>query len=101
MSPYQRTLQMYYPFISSKSCAKCCFSKTLHETAGRSTGSHRDDDLAQLLMIRFHEPMGFLDLAQREGSGNGRLELAGGQVFVDELDGARESFLVRGRPRAA
>jgi hypothetical protein len=28
-------------------------------------------------MIRFHEPMGFLDLAQREGSGNGRLELAG------------------------
>src|SRR5215471_137690 len=28
MSPYQRTLQMYCPFISSKYCAKCCFSKT-------------------------------------------------------------------------
>src|SRR5215469_1350566 len=38
--------------------------------------------------------MGFLDLAQREGSGNGRLELAGGQVFVDELDSSRESLLV-------
>src|SRR6516225_9299575 len=25
---------MYCPFISSKYCAKCCFSKTLHETAG-------------------------------------------------------------------
>lgn len=26
---------MYCPFISSKYCAKCCFSKTLHETAAR------------------------------------------------------------------
>ena len=29
MSPYQRTLQMYCPLISSKYCAECCFSKTL------------------------------------------------------------------------
>ena len=26
---------MYCPFISSKYCAKRCFSKTLHETAGK------------------------------------------------------------------
>jgi hypothetical protein len=33
MSPYQRTLQMYCTFISSKECAKSCFSKTLHAPA--------------------------------------------------------------------
>src|SRR5215475_14685393 len=35
MSPYQRTLQMHCPFISSKYFAKCCCSKTLHETVSR------------------------------------------------------------------
>ncbi len=33
MIPYQRTLQMYCTFISSKECAKSCFSKTLHAPA--------------------------------------------------------------------
>jgi hypothetical protein len=35
MNPYQRTPQNVLPFISSKYCANCYFSKTLHEAASK------------------------------------------------------------------
>src|SRR5260370_7411701 len=85
MSPYQRTLQMYCPFISSNYCAKSCFSKTLQLRVALVV--HEDEEVQRVERRDLHSihcsllPTGDPRGARKQAPGSGaRCSLAAASI---------------------